>query len=703
VIHNTFLIRISTQQVLAFTKYWPVEVSLEVLSEYIKTREELRSEDSDETKLGELALVIGDNKFHGVDLISDVLLLFVTDKGEDESSTFEKVESASKTMRKELVKSGLDSVRERYGKLVEPSVTTRLKIALVGEGGVGKTTTLHLLLGDTPPLQYVPTIALNLETVENIRFGNYSLVLWDFAGQERFRTLWRFYFHGADVIFLVCDSALRNVIISKDILKLIKRDAPKVPVFALANKQDKPNAMKPEIVQKILGIPTYPMVAIDKARRDEMLRILMTAAAQYVGVALPDLPASELMKFTDAATEVAIAETDAMEERREAAEIEKSSEEDEYETIEIVEEVLVDEDGHIIENPEDYEVVDEFIEEVDEDIFKETEVEEETPASEVAGDEIEEAKEEINISISEPEAEVEEEIPASEVARDEIEEVEEEVDISISEPEAEVEEEIPASEVARDEIEEVEEEVDISISEPEAEIEPSPLNIEFSDEHLIHGEIEALEADAQSEDLEQRMRIEAEISISGLDAAVDEEFDSPTIEELESVDEILSDVSIELKEDETSIEVEPTLSSFDITEEKLPVEEVLGIEPILEENDGDMKLAKEIIFEALEADDFISAELDSVSNSEIDEALEAFKSDEAVATEGESDVREEIDAALLEELELILGPLDSAVGGSKAKDNDEQKKHSDILPIDNDSLDELSRLLDFVDSGEDEE
>ncbi|NIW34421.1 GTP-binding protein, partial [Candidatus Bathyarchaeota archaeon] len=103
------------------------------------------------------------------------------------------------------------------------SVTTRLKIALVGEGGVGKTTTLHLLLGDTPPLQYVPTIALNLETVENIRFGNYSLVLWDFAGQERFRTLWRFYFHGADVIFLVCDSTLRNVIISKDILKLIKR------------------------------------------------------------------------------------------------------------------------------------------------------------------------------------------------------------------------------------------------------------------------------------------------------------------------------------------------------------------------------------------------------------------------------------------------------------------------------------------------
>ncbi|MBE0527229.1 MAG: GTP-binding protein, partial [Candidatus Thorarchaeota archaeon] len=305
-IHNTFLIRISNKEILATTQYWPVEIPNSVLDEFVSTREDLHREHAD---VSELALTVGDYKFHAKDVITDVLLVFVTDKGENESSIFEKVDSAKTILKRVLAKSGLEKVRETFERLIEPSVTTRLKIALVGEGGVGKTTTLHLLLGDTPPLQYVPTIALNLETVENIRFGNYSLVLWDFAGQERFRTLWRFYFHGADVIFLVCDSALRNVIISKDILKLIKRDAPKVPVFALANKQDKPNAMNPEVVQKILGIPTYPMVAIDIARRDEMLRILMTAASQYVGVALPDLPPSELLKFTATATEEAIAET----------------------------------------------------------------------------------------------------------------------------------------------------------------------------------------------------------------------------------------------------------------------------------------------------------------------------------------------------------------------------------------------------------
>jgi small GTP-binding protein len=382
VIHNTFLVRISTRQIIAKTQYWPVEVSKDALDEFISTREELRS---DHGHVQELPLIIGDHKFLGKDWIEDSVLVFVTDKGEDEGNTYEKIDIALKALRKKFKKDGIEGAVSNYEVLIEPSVTTRLKIALVGEGGVGKTTTLHLLLGDTPPLQYVPTIALNLETVENIRFGNYSLVLWDFAGQERFRTLWRFYFHGADVIFLVCDSTLRNVIISKDILKLIKRDAPKVPVFAMANKQDKPNAMKPEVVQKILGIPTYPMVAIDKDRRDEMLRILMTAAAQFVGVALPDLPASELLKFTDAATEEAIAEVDAVEElmAEEAAEAEvEVIEEEEYE------EVYVDEDGQVIEDLDEYEIIEEEIEEVEE-AEVEKELEEEVVEEPVVEEEVE--------------------------------------------------------------------------------------------------------------------------------------------------------------------------------------------------------------------------------------------------------------------------------------------------------------------------
>ena len=420
-IHNTFLVRISTQQIIATSQYWPVEINKEALDEFISTREELRS---DLGQVQELPLIIGDHKFLGKDWIEDSVLVFVTDKSEDEGSTYEKIDIALKALRKKFKKDGIEGAVKNYEVLIEPSITTRLKIALVGEGGVGKTTTLHLLLGDTPPLQYVPTIALNLETVENIRFGNYSLVLWDFAGQERFRTLWRFYFHGADVIFLVCDSTLRNVIISKDILKLIKRDAPKVPVFAMANKQDKPNAMKPEVVQKILGIPTYPMVAIDKDRRDEMLRILMTAAAQYVGIALPDLPASELLKFTDAATEEAIAEVDAVEElmAEEAADVETEAEEIDEEEYE---EVYVDEDGRVIEDLDEYEIIEEEVEVIEEEEVDE-ELEEEEVEEPVIEEEIEvpveavETAQDIEIQV-EPESEpVPEPFPEPEPVESEI-------------------------------------------------------------------------------------------------------------------------------------------------------------------------------------------------------------------------------------------------------------------------------------------
>jgi small GTP-binding protein len=606
VIHNTFLVRISTRQIIASTQYWPVEVNKEALNEFISTREDLRTEHG---QVQELPLIIGDHKFMGKDWIEDSVLVFVTDKGEDEGNTYEKIDLALKALRKKFKKKGIEGAVKKYEVLIEPSVTTRLKIALVGEGGVGKTTTLHLLLGDTPPLQYVPTIALNLETVENIRFGNYSLVLWDFAGQERFRTLWRFYFHGADVIFLVCDSTLRNVIISKDILKLIKRDAPKVPVFSMANKQDKPNAMKPEVVQKILGIPTFPMVAIDKDRRDEMLRILMNAAAQYVGVALPDLPASELLKFTDAATEEAISEVEHFAEEEEIEE----EEEEEYEEEEEVEyeEVYVDEEGRVIEDLDEYEIIEEEEVAIEEEEALPLRVEEaEAPP----------AEQEIEVSIEEVEA-----TP-----------VEQEIEVSIEEVEA-----TP-----------VEQEIEVSIEEVEA-TENVGIQIEI-----------ASEPEPEPEIIEEPIE-EQEVA---------EETPLPTIMGAESAytESVIEDSSPEL---------------------------------VIEENTDAMKMAKDIIFEALETDDFdniIANEIEQASEDELDTALQAIGSDETIPAEHEPEATDEIDAESLIELEKFLGPLDRSVGGAGTvveENNDDHDDDDSYLPLDEDTLAELDRLLE---SAEDE-
>jgi hypothetical protein len=361
------------------------------------------------------------------------------------------------------------------------------------------------------------------------------------------------------------------VIISKDILKLIKRDAPKVPVFAMANKQDKPNAMKPEVVQKILGIPTYPMVAIDKDRRDEMLRILMTAASQFVGVALPDLPASELLKFTDTATEEAIAEVDAIEELRE----EEAEEEEEYE------EVYVDEDGQIIEDLDEYEIIEEEVEVIEEEVVTEDEIE---------------------------------------VSEEEVEPVDEE-------------EEIPV----------------------EAEAEPEePIEVEIEDEEAPEPE---------------------EV----------EDFEVPTVDE--DVEEI---VEVEIEP-----EVKPPAPELKM---RVRVMREGGPELIIEENFEAMKMAKDLIFEALEADDIIAAELEQVSAEDIDTALEAIGSDEAIPLEGEPNGTEEVDEESLMELESILGPLERSVGGLGSEETNDAH-----LPLNGETLAELDRLLETKESEDESE
>jgi len=557
---STYLIRTSTGDLLASSSYWPIEVPWEEVEEFLATRNEIQT--ASENDIAELPLIIDDDKFMGREVIADVLLVYVTDAGEDEKVIVEKLKDGASKIRKRIKKTGIKSVIDNYKEIIEASVVTKLKIALVGEGGVGKTTTLHLLLGDTPPTQYVPTIALNLETVENIRFGNYSLVLWDFAGQERFRKLWRFYFHGADVIFLVCDSSLRNVIISKDILKLIRRDAPKVPLFAIANKQDKPNVMKPEVVQKILGVPTYPMVAIDKGRRDEMLRILMNAAATYVGVALPDLPTSQLLRFTDQATEEAIAEVDAMARAQEEEELEE-----EFEAIEVVEEVLVDEYGNVIEDASDYEVVEEVLEEIEDSV------------------------EAIFFDSEETVAEVE-------VTSDAFEELEQ----------------VPAK--AHEEIVEF----DIAI-EPAEVTESEPLDLV----------VETIE-----------------------------EPEPATIDAVVPAKEVTEHSAVSAEEVPAELDVVPT-------------------------EEGGRKMAIELIFEALEADESVTAEIEKVSLEELDTALEALSSDEVVLVNGETDTEPELDEESMRELSMILGEIDKLEDGPSESE--------ELGSVDTEAISEIDAIL----------
>jgi small GTP-binding protein len=123
---------------------------------------------------------------------------------------------------------------------------------------------------------------VSIEKIEPAKIGTYQVVMWDFAGQERFQNLWSMYYRGSHIIFLVCDSTSVNLEETKKILNIIMQDAPDVPVITIANKQDLTGALKPEFISQYLNTPTYSMIAVDETRRDEMMKILFEVISLYV-------------------------------------------------------------------------------------------------------------------------------------------------------------------------------------------------------------------------------------------------------------------------------------------------------------------------------------------------------------------------------------------------------------------------------------
>ena len=294
IIHNAILFSISPRKdevglqanVIFRKQYWRVALDDEQIREFLRAYKEFMSH-VQSTDLPALPIHIQGAKFIFTN-IEDLLLVFISHMQDDDSRVNEKVKTA---LRMLVGKYGTEHIKDiatnnntqPIEDLIDNYIMSKLKVSLVGEGGVGKTTLLRLLKGSAPPTEYVPTIALSIEQIEATRYGTYSIILWDFAGQERFRRLWTIYFRGSDIVFIITDSTLNNVIATKEILDVIRKDAPGVPVWAIANKQDLEGALSPELVERILGIPAFGMVAIDQARKEEMMQILLDAVDKYIG------------------------------------------------------------------------------------------------------------------------------------------------------------------------------------------------------------------------------------------------------------------------------------------------------------------------------------------------------------------------------------------------------------------------------------
>ena len=306
-IHNVLLIEKDTGAIVASTRFWKIDFGESEIVEFIHGFKDLLITEglSEDTPI-----FAGEHKvFHHM-VGDDLILMLVTDGRDEDRVINHKAREGAARMETALRGQSIGYVKDNLQDILGELIFTRFKISFVGSGGVGKSTLLRLLFGREPaPGGYVPTINVAVDSSETIQFGTFLVTIWDFAGQAVFQDLWAFYFQGTDVIFLITDSSFRNVMQTKSLLRNIKKEAPAVPLFIIANKQDLPESMQSDKIKRLLGAPTFQMVATDKTRREEFIRLMLEVAAKTVGVQLPDLPVSEMITVRRRTEEVEAVQT----------------------------------------------------------------------------------------------------------------------------------------------------------------------------------------------------------------------------------------------------------------------------------------------------------------------------------------------------------------------------------------------------------
>jgi ADP-ribosylation factor related protein 1 len=298
------LIEKADGNVVVKTRFWRIDFLETDIKEFLAGYHDLQTTDG----LAQDTPVFVAEKhkvFHG-SVDGDMLLLLVTDGRDEDRVIQHRVREGAARVSTALRGNSIGYIRDNLDDILGELIFTRFKVSFVGSGGVGKSTLLRLLFGKEPaPGGYVPTINVAVDSSETIQFGTFLVTVWDFAGQSVFQDLWSFYFSGTDVIFLITDSSFRNVMQTKSLLRTIRKEAPAVPLFIIANKQDLPESMKAEKIKRLLGAPTFAMVATDKSRREEFIRLMLEVSAKTVGVQLPDLPISEMITVRRGTEEIA--------------------------------------------------------------------------------------------------------------------------------------------------------------------------------------------------------------------------------------------------------------------------------------------------------------------------------------------------------------------------------------------------------------
>jgi ADP-ribosylation factor protein 1 len=131
--------------------------------------------------------------------------------------------------------------------------STPKRVLMLGLDAAGKTTVLYKLkLGEV--VTTIPTIGFN---VEEVKYKNLNMQVWDVGGQHKIRTLWRYYLQNTDALIYVLDSndESRFKEAKEELDKLLQSDELRdAALLVFANKQDLPEAKSIKVCADAMGL-----------------------------------------------------------------------------------------------------------------------------------------------------------------------------------------------------------------------------------------------------------------------------------------------------------------------------------------------------------------------------------------------------------------------------------------------------------------
>ena len=229
-------------------------------------------------------------------IIDEIIIVVCADLDEDNAVINSKITAIrAKFIEKygEIIRRGTwtgnRAIFADFERVIDDTILGAIKVSIIGDPGVGKTTLVHLICGEEIDLEYVPTINADITSLDGEDLGIHrSLVFWDLAGQKSYRSLWKSLLDSTDIALLVLDSSFENVNHSKEIMRdVLDKYYKNIIVIGIANKQDLPNRLTPEFCQRILSeaernppIKVYGMIAINSDYKEAIFAILRDAIAK---------------------------------------------------------------------------------------------------------------------------------------------------------------------------------------------------------------------------------------------------------------------------------------------------------------------------------------------------------------------------------------------------------------------------------------